>query len=125
MMKEKIKILCYECKKCGKMVHFQSNEEYTTQCKTCKNEMKFAGEFNYNPKNGLSAIKNSNFNNKANKNNVEKNIPTKTVVECPYCHSKKTKKITTTSKILDTTIFGIFGTKRHKQWHCNDCGSDF
>ena len=56
-MKEKVKILCYECKKCNKRVYFRSNEEYTTQCKTCKNEMQFICENRYNPKNGLSAIK--------------------------------------------------------------------
>lgn len=46
-------------------------------------------------------------------------------IECPYCHSKDTKKISTTSKVVNTAVFGIFGTKRHKQWHCNQCGSDF
>ena len=49
-MKEKVKILCYECKKCNKRVYFRSNEEYTTQCKTCKNEMQFICENKYNPK---------------------------------------------------------------------------
>lgn len=46
-------------------------------------------------------------------------------VHCPYCNSIMTSKISTTSKIIDTAIFGVFGTKRYKQWHCNDCGSDF
>lgn len=46
-------------------------------------------------------------------------------VECPYCHSHNTKKITNTSKTINTALFGIFGTKRHKQWHCNNCSSDF
>lgn len=46
-------------------------------------------------------------------------------VECPYCHSKDTKKISTTSKVVNTAVWGIFGTKRHKQWHCNSCNSDF
>ncbi len=50
---------------------------------------------------------------------------TKPVVECPYCHSKDTSKISTTSKVVNTALFGFFGTKRHKQWHCNQCGSDF
>lgn len=49
----------------------------------------------------------------------------KATVECPYCHSVNTKKITTTSKVVNTALFGIFGTKRHKQWHCNQCNSDF
>lgn len=51
--------------------------------------------------------------------------PTKPVVSCPYCNSDNTSKISTTSKVVDTAFFGIFGTKRHKQWHCNNCKSDF
>lgn len=46
-------------------------------------------------------------------------------VTCPYCNSTNTEKITATSKAINTALFGIFGTKRHKQWHCNKCGSDF
>ncbi|MDE6253343.1 MAG: hypothetical protein K2M78_12050 [Lachnospiraceae bacterium] len=49
----------------------------------------------------------------------------KTMVECPYCHSANTKKISTTSKVANTALFGVFGTKRFKQWHCNNCSSDF
>ena len=50
---------------------------------------------------------------------------TKSEVECPYCHSMDTTKISTTSKVINTAVWGIFGTKRHKQWHCNKCSSDF
>lgn len=28
-------------------------------------------------------------------------------------------------KVVDTAVWGIFGTKRYKQWHCNKCNSDF
>lgn len=46
-------------------------------------------------------------------------------VECPYCHSINTKKITTTSKVVNTAMWGLLGTKRFKNYHCNDCKSDF
>lgn len=47
-------------------------------------------------------------------------------VRCPYCNSTNVKKITTTSKAVHTAIFGIFSMGRNsKQWHCNDCKSDF
>lgn len=52
-------------------------------------------------------------------------IQSENAVCCPYCHSKNTAKITTTAKVVNTAVFGIFGTKRHKQWHCNNCKSDF
>lgn len=51
--------------------------------------------------------------------------PTTQKIFCPYCRSNNTSKISTTSKVVNTAIFGIFGTKRHKQWHCNNCNSDF
>ena len=47
-------------------------------------------------------------------------------VECPYCHSKDTKKITTTSKAVHTALFGIFSVGRNsKNYHCNRCEADF
>lgn len=51
---------------------------------------------------------------------------TKPSVECPYCHSKDTKKITNTSKAVHTALFGIFSMSRNsKQFHCNKCNADF
>lgn len=58
-----------------------------------------------------------------NKGNINSNK--KIIIECPYCKSANTTKIPTTAKVVNTAIFGIFGTKKHKQWHCNECGSDF
>lgn len=60
-------------------------------------------------------------NHTINKDEIEQTI----TVECPYCHSKHTKKISTTSKVISTAIFGVFGTKRFKNYHCNNCNSDF
>ncbi len=47
-------------------------------------------------------------------------------VECPYCHSTNTKKISTLSKAAHTYMFGIFSMSRNsKNFHCNKCGADF
>lgn len=47
-------------------------------------------------------------------------------VECPYCHATNVRKISMTSKAVHTTLFGIFSMSRNgKQWHCNNCNSDF
>lgn len=46
-------------------------------------------------------------------------------ISCPYCKSIDTVKISTTSKTINTAMFGILGKKRHYQWHCNTCGSNF
>ncbi|WP_418752479.1 zinc-ribbon domain-containing protein [Frisingicoccus sp.] len=48
------------------------------------------------------------------------NIP-----KCPTCGSTNVQKISVTSKAVNTALFGIFGTKRHKNYHCNNCKSDF
>ncbi len=48
------------------------------------------------------------------------------IVECPYCHSKDTKKISNLSKAGSVALFGVFALgKTSKQWHCNSCSSDF
>ena len=50
----------------------------------------------------------------------------KPIVTCPYCKSTNTKKISNTSKAMSVGLFGIFGmSKVNKQWHCNNCKSDF
>ena len=47
-------------------------------------------------------------------------------VECPYCHSTNTKKISGMSKAGSVALWGIFSIgKVTKQWHCNNCKSDF
>lgn len=47
-------------------------------------------------------------------------------VECPYCHATNVRKITITNKAAHTSIFGIWSMVRNtKQFHCNNCGSDF
>lgn len=52
--------------------------------------------------------------------NVSSNFP-----HCPTCGSTNLKKISTTSKAVNTVAFGIFGTKRHKTFHCNNCGYEW
>ena len=45
--------------------------------------------------------------------------------KCPTCSSQNLKKISTTSKAVNTIAFGIFGTKRNKTFHCNNCGYEW
>lgn len=40
---------------------------------------------------------------------------------CPTCNSTNIKLISTTSKAVNTAMFGLLGTKRHKIYHCNNC----
>lgn len=79
----------------------------------------------------VSVIKMSNkhfsiFTNPKYMNITHSTKPSKPAIECPYCHSTNTQKITTTSKVVHTALWGIFSISRNsKQWHCNNCKSDF
>lgn len=47
-------------------------------------------------------------------------------VKCPYCNSTDTKKLSNLTKVGHVALFGIFAIgKVSKQWHCNNCNSDF
>lgn len=46
-------------------------------------------------------------------------------VECPYCHSTNTEKINTLNRAVSISIVGAASSKLGKQWHCNNCGSNF
>lgn len=45
--------------------------------------------------------------------------------ECPYCHTRNTKRISTGSRLLSVGLFGLGSKKIGKQWHCDNCNSDF
>lgn len=96
------KVADIECKKCGCKKSFYIATEFfdKIECTECGNTY-------YNDKDILPM-----------QNTV--------IVECPYCHSKNVKKISTTSKIGSVALFGVFAAgKVSKEWHCNNCKSDF
>lgn len=45
--------------------------------------------------------------------------------KCPTCGSTNIKKISSTVKATNTVLFGIFGNKRKKQFHCEACGYEW
>lgn len=49
----------------------------------------------------------------------------KPVVKCPYCGSTDVKKISTTSRVVSVSTFGLASKKIGKQFHCNKCKADF
>lgn len=51
--------------------------------------------------------------------------PPSPVITCPYCHSTNTKKISQMSRVTSIGFWGVFSKKIGKQWHCNECNSDF
>lgn len=54
---------------------------------------------------------------------IENNTPN--IPRCPTCQSTDIKKISGLSKAGSVAMWGIFSRKVHKQWHCNNCGSEW
>ena len=50
----------------------------------------------------------------------------KPVVACPYCKSTNTTKISAMTKATRYAAFGVLAVGANsKQWHCNNCNSNF
>jgi hypothetical protein len=47
------------------------------------------------------------------------------VPKCPTCGSTDIKKISTVSKAGSVFMWGLLSQKVKKQWHCNNCGSEW
>lgn len=47
------------------------------------------------------------------------------VPKCPTCQSADIKKISTASKAGSVFMWGLLSQKVKKQWHCNNCGSEW
>lgn len=75
---------------------------------------------NYNPNNGIKAIKHSSV---SNSNNTEFFKPKEPIVSCHYCHSTNTNKIGIVKRSVSFGLFGFGGGKIGKQFHCNNCGA--
>ncbi len=59
-------------------------------------------------------LKISQFKSQAEqKNNIEQQESN--IIKCPYCHSIDTKKITNTSKVVHTALFGVFSVSRNSK----------
>jgi DNA-directed RNA polymerase subunit RPC12/RpoP len=43
-------------------------------------------------------------------------------IKCPHCNSYNARKITTTDRIISTTIVGVASSKIGKQFECKNCG---
>ncbi len=56
----------------------------------------------------------------ANNVNLQANVP-----RCLTCQSTNIKKISGISKAGSVALWGIFSQKVKKQWHCNNCGSEW
>lgn len=105
----------YECLKCDKRYAFDTSKEYSKLCPICNQEMEFWANMDCDTELAEQ------------RKNQTPIVPSSTpTVKCTYCGSPNTKKITVGSKAVHTALFGIFSMSRNsKEWHCNNCNSDF
>ena len=124
MKKTKIQVLSYRCSKCNFQKDFLSYQEINTKCRVCGNEMTFHNSRNYNPNESLRAIRNAT---PQTKENIAKQLAQakKSIVTCPYCQSTKCSRISILGRMVSVEFWGLASNKLGKQWHCNDCGSNF
>lgn len=47
------------------------------------------------------------------------------IPKCPTCSSPDIQKISSFEKAGSIALWGILSRKAHKQWHCNNCGSEW
>ncbi len=68
---------------------------------------------------------NEEFWQRINQHTINKIVSKDPIIVCPYCKSNNVKKISTTSRVISTSLFGLGSAKVGKQYHCNKCKSDF
>lgn len=114
------------CVKCGNtLIDAGFNyEEYkqlpkSKKCNNCKR--KYPKRFVKCPRCYAQLVKTSSSNQKE-----KANLKNGTYIpKCPTCQSPNIKKISNLSKAGSVAMWGIFSQKVRKQWHCNNCGSEW
>lgn len=144
-------MLCY-CKKCGRIVLFIIEDKLICDC--CKSEVfpipqqflksefsineelkqqfideyvKISPEFDqylFDHRDEILAKQSAEFNAKMahGKAILEEQSRRAT---CSYCGSSNVKKIGLLNRAVSTELWGLGSKKIGKQWHCNNCNSDF
>lgn len=105
--------VCYMCPICAQGYFFDKSSQFSTECPKCHVEMVCVEE------------KNTTTEIEERESRRWENGKSAMLIECPYCHSFNTKKISSLSKAGSVAMFGIFSQKIKHQWHCNSCNSDF
>ncbi len=113
-----------KCPECGHEI-----SEYAEACPNCGCPMSKIQELLANgtqppqeqpSESGYSYVDVTSDTINAQNSSSQVNIP-----KCPTCGSTNIKKISTSAKVLNAALFGVYGNKRRKQYHCNDCGYEW
>ena len=92
-------------------------DDETNYCLNCRYPLKHIE--------GSGNVKRSDLPINDTPENRKKFIKHSVEVHCPYCKSNNTKKLSVASRSFSIGLFGLGSPKIGKQWHCNNCNSDF
>lgn len=103
------------CEKCGSTKIFANNIEgfQVEVCEDCLNVKKYYTDKEQRDKYNLKIQQEKEQTGR---------LPT---VVCPYCQSTNLKKLDVIDRGVSFGLFGFASSKVGKQWHCNNCKSDF
>ncbi len=115
-VKQKKFIASYVCNECYYMADFEGQSGNSEKhCPMCGSVMELMEYAQLNENTGL-----------VEKRITPKNVATPNIPKCPTCQSTNISKISKRSKAGDALVFGLFALgKISKQWHCNNCGSEW
>lgn len=72
---------------------------------------------------GIRKARRDSLNHQADE--FVKSVQKSNVPKCPTCQSTDIKKISGLSKASSVVMWGMFSQKVKKQWHCNNCDSEW
>ena len=121
MLKDKIYTHIYKCKKCNKTLYYLSNEEYSTVCKTCGQDLIFEMSRPYNPKNNIRQANSMNSRSRATTQKQTQSI-NEYIPKCPTCGSTDLRKINIAERGVSIFTFGLLSKKINKTFECENCG---
>lgn len=99
-----------KCPACGVIRNISELRLNYYKCRVCGTDVRLS----------LEDIRTKYHTNDSNQRHHSLNIP-----KCPTCNSENIHKISSTEKAINVGLFGIFGNKRKKQFHCKNCGYEW
>lgn len=120
---------CYQCpmKNCGhELVNINlSKEEFNVIISISKNIIFLESMIDLKEKDPIEyQLKMSQFKSQIEQQQSNK-LQNDNTPKCPTCNSTNIKKISGLSKAGSVAMWGLLSRKVHKQWHCNQCGSEW
>lgn len=82
----------------------------------------FSNEYNHDEKKSKAEF--AEMKQRARQREIEESKKA-VCVSCPYCNSTNVRKIGIVSRGVSISMFGLASSKIGKQWHCNNCKSNF